>query len=228
MLSSILSLGGGFLVAVAVIIAFLSALFISMPAHEFAHAKVALKEGDPTAKVFGRCTLAPFAHIDWRGLLLLLFFGIGFAKPVPVDSRNMKNGKKSETKVAIAGVLTNLVIGVVCVVIYALLCVVWPELFSNFGFFSDLYYYFFQFMISLNFMLAFFNLLPIYPLDGFRLVEIHSKPFNGFVEFMKRYGFFVMLILVFTGLTGLYLNYTGGLLSSLLFEGMFKLFSLIF
>lgn len=228
MLSSILSFGGVFLVAVAVIIAFLSALFISMPAHEFAHAKVALKEGDPTAKVFGRCTLAPFAHIDWRGLLLLLFFGIGFAKPVPVDSRNMKNGKKSETKVAIAGVLTNLVIGAVCVVIYALLCVIWPELFTKFGFFSDLYYYFFQFMISLNFMLAFFNLLPIYPLDGFRLVEIHSKPFNGFVEFMKRYGFFVMLILVFTRLTGFYLNYTGGILSSLLFEGMFKLFSLIF
>lgn len=228
MLSSILSLGGDFLLAVAVIVAFLSALFISMPAHEFAHAKVALKEGDSTAKVFGRCTLAPFAHIDWRGLLLLLFFGIGFAKPVPVDSRNMKNGKKSETKVALAGILTNLLIGVVCVVVYALICVVWPEFFFNYGFLSDLYYYFFQFMISLNFMLAFFNLLPIYPLDGFRLIEIHSKPFNKFVEFMKRYGFVVMLVLVFTGLTGLYLNYTGGLLSNLLFEGMFKLFSLIF
>ncbi len=228
MIISLFGFGNDFLLMLAFVLAFLSALFISMPAHEYAHAKVALKEGDHTAKVLGRCTPAPFVHIDWKGLLLLLFFGVGFAKPVPVDTRNLKNGKKSEIKVAIAGVLTNLVIGVVSVIVFALLCVVWPELFTSYGFISDLYYYFFNFMISLNFMFVFFNILPIYPLDGFRVVEACSKPFNKYVEFMKRYGFIVMLVVVCTSLSSIYLNYTADLLSNVLFEGVYKLFKLIF
>lgn len=228
MLGSIISSGGNILVLLAILIAFLSALFISMPAHEFAHAHSALKEGDPTAKVMGRHTLAPFAHIDLWGLLLLLVFGIGFAKPVPVDPNNFKNGKKSSIRVALAGVLTNLVIGIVFTTIYALLVNAWPQLFNEYGFLSDVYYYFFNFMISINFMFAFFNILPIYPLDGFRVVETFSKPYNKFVSFMKAYGFYVMILLVFTGLTGYYLQYTAGLLSDLLFKGLNKLFALIF
>lgn len=228
MLSSIISSGGDILVLLAILIAFLSALFISMPAHEFAHAHAALKEGDPTAKVLGRHTLAPFAHIDWWGLLLLLVFGIGFAKPVPVDPNNFKNGKKSSVKVALAGVFTNLIIGIVSTIVYAFLVNVWPEFFNNYGFISDIYYFFFNFMISINFMFAFFNILPIYPLDGFRVVETFTKPYSKFVTFMKTYGFYIMILVVFTGLTGLYLQYTAGLLSDLLFKGMNKLFALIF
>ena len=77
-------------------------------------------------------------------------------------------------------------------------------------------------------MFAFFNILPIYPLDGFRVIETFSKPYSGFVRFMKNYGFYVMLVVVFTGLSGLYLEYTAGLLSDLLFKGMNALFALIF
>lgn len=212
----------------AITIAFLSALFISMPAHEFAHAHIALKEGDETAKHLGRHTLAPFAHIDWKGLILLLLLGIGYAKPVPVDKYNLKNGKKSETKVALAGVLTNLIIAVVSIVIYAFLCAVWPELFENYGFISQLYYYFFNYMISLNFMFAFFNILPIYPLDGFRIVEAYSKPYNKYVEFMQRYGYIIMLVVVFTGISSLYLNYTAGMLSQLIYKVTYKFFTWIF
>lgn len=217
-----------YLALLAIPIAFLSALFITMPAHEFAHAHAALKEGDPTAKVMGRHTLAPFAHIDWRGLILLLFFGIGFAKPVPVDSHNFKNGKKSCVRVALAGVLTNLVLGIVSAVLYVLLSYVFPSLFVSYGFISILYRYFFAYMISLNFMFAFFNILPIYPLDGFRIVETFAKPYNKYVEFMKSFGFYVMLGLYLTGLMSLYINYTGGILSQLLVDGLYKLFALIF
>lgn len=228
MLGSIIASSGNVLMVLAILIAFLSALSISMPAHEFAHAHSALKEGDPTAKVMGRHTMAPFAHIDLWGLVLLLVFGIGFAKPVPVDPRNFKNGKKSSVRVALAGVLTNLVIGIICTILYSFLLAVWPALFNEYGFLSIMYKYFFNFMISINFMFAFFNILPIYPLDGFRVVETFSKPYSGFVRFMKNYGFYVMLLVVFTGLSGIYLKYTAELLSNLLFQGMNQLFALIF
>ena len=150
------------LTMLAVFVAFISALFICMPFHEFAHAHAALKEGDLTSKALKRYTLAPFAHIDFMGLIMLLFFGIGYAKPVPVDSRNFKRGKKSSLRVALAGVLTNLLIGTITCFIFVLLSCVWPKLFYGYKFFSELYVYFFKFMISLNFMFAFFNLLPIY------------------------------------------------------------------
>ena len=121
MLLSLIGLLDAPLTMLAVLIAFLSALCISMPCHEFAHAHAAYKEGDLTAKTLGRYTLAPFAHIDWWGLLLLIICGIGYAKPVPVDSRNFRRGKKSAVRVAFAGVLTNLVIGIVCCLIFSLL-----------------------------------------------------------------------------------------------------------
>lgn len=211
----------------AVLIAFLSALFISMPFHEFAHAHAAYKEGDYTAKALHRYTLAPFAHIDFSGLMFLLIFGIGFAKPVPIDSRNFKRGMKSELRVAFAGVLVNLLIGIICCFLYALLYNVWPALFEGYGFLSDLYYYFFQFMISLNFMFFFFNLLPIYPLDGFRVVQAVSKTENAYITFMKRYSFWIMIVLLITGLLSVYIEFFGYGLANLLIEGFDKLFKLV-
>lgn len=227
MLLSLIGLLDAPLTMLAVLIAFLSALCISMPCHEFAHAHAAYKEGDLTAKTLGRYTLAPFAHIDWWGLLLLLICGIGYAKPVPVDSRSFRRGKKSAVRVAFAGVLTNLVIGIVCCLIFSLLINFWPELLTAYGFFSDLYYYFFQFIISLNFMFAFFNILPIYPLDGFRLVEAFSKPYNKYVMFMKGYGFWIMLVLILTGILGLYIDFFAGGLANLVMRGFNTLFGLM-
>ena len=216
------------LTVLAILIAFFSALLISMPFHEFAHAYVACKEGDYTARAMRRYTLAPFAHIDLKGLLLLLFFGIGYAKPVPVDLRNLKRGRKSEVLVAIAGVTTNLILGILFALIYGLLLNVWPALFSNFGFLSLLYTAFFEYMVMLNFMFAFFNILPIYPLDGFRVVEAYAKPSNGYVQFMRRYGFFVLLAILLTSVLDLYLKYTGYWLGEHFVEWFYKLFGLIF
>ena len=227
MIISLLGLMDTPLTMLAVLIAFMSALFICMPAHEFAHAHAAYKEGDLTAKTLGRYTLAPFAHIDFKGLLLLLFFGIGFAKPVPIDKRNFKRGWKSEVRVSVAGVLTNLVIGVVGCLIYSAIVNFCPELFVNYGFLSSLYYYFIIYIINLNFMFAFFNLLPIYPLDGFRVVEAVSKTENAYIRFMKIYSFWIILILLISGVLDIYINFfAGGLLDLILkgFNALFKLF----
>ena len=193
MILSLFSMANQPLTMMAILISFISALFICMPFHEFAHAHAALKEGDYTSKALNRYTLAPHAHIDFSGLVMLLFFGIGFAKPVPVDERNFKRGKKSAIRVSIAGVLINLLVGVIASFIYVLLYNVWPQLFNDYGFISLLYNYFFNFMISLNFMFAFFNLLPIYPLDGYRLVSACSKSDNGFLRFMRVNGFWIIL-----------------------------------
>lgn len=226
MILTALSLIGNPLQMLAFIIAFLSALFISMPFHEFAHAHAAYKEGDYTAKALKRYTLAPFAHIDKIGLLMLLFFSFGFARPVPVDSRNFKRGKKSELRVAFAGILTNLLIGTVACFIYCLLQNVWPQFFTDFGFFSELYGMFFVYVINLNFMFAFFNILPIYPLDGYRAVSAISKPNNRFLEFMRRYGSWIFLIFLIFGIFDLYLDFFAWGLIDLLQQGFNAFFNL--
>lgn len=215
------------LVALMVLIAFVSALLICMTFHEFAHAHAAYKEGDGTAKALKRYTLNPFAHIDVWGLILLLIFGIGFAKPVPIDSRNFKRGRRSLLRVSFAGVLVNLLIGTIACFVYALILKLFPVLFSDFGLISQLYYYFFVFVIQLNFMFAFFNLLPIYPLDGFRVVQSLTSPGNKFVEFMKRFGFYIMLLLLFTNLLDVYINVFAGGLQDVILNLFYKLFGLI-
>ena len=228
MIFGLINSGYPILTMVAIMIAFFSALLICMPFHEFAHAFVAGKEGDYTARAMKRYTLAPFAHVDLSGFLLLLFFGIGYAKPVPVDLRNLRRGRKSEILVAIAGVITNLILGILSALIYGLLLNVWPALFVSYGFLSWLYAAFFEYMVFLNFMFAFFNILPIYPLDGFRIVEACTKPNNGYVEFMKRYSFFIILAILLTSVLDIYLQYTGYWLGEHFIEWFKQLFGLIF
>jgi len=226
MFSSILGLVNSPLTILAVLVAFISSLFLTMSFHEFAHAHAAVKEGDLTPKILKRYTLAPFAHIDTAGLLLLLFFNIGFAKPVPVDSRNFKRGKRSELRVALAGVSVNVLIGIIATFLYVLLENIWPALFSDYGFISLLYTLFFEYMISLNFMFAFFNILPIYPLDGFRIVEAFSKTKNGYIRFMRSFSFWIILLLLFTGILELYIGFFAGGLSGLIRDAFNALFSI--
>ena len=135
--------------------------------HEFAHAWMASKCGDNTAARMGRLTLNPMAHLDVMGSLMILFVGFGWAKPVPVDSRNLSDPRKDMMKVAAAGPLSNLLLAMVAGMAWRLLGGINFFLETNF---PVLIFYFTQ----INIALAVFNLIPVSPLDG-------SQIFSGYL-----------------------------------------------
>lgn len=206
--------------------AYVSALLLSLSFHEFAHAHAAFKEGDKTAKALGRYTLAPHAHIDFRGIFFLLIFGYGWAKPVPVDSRNFKRGKLSAFRVYSAGIFANLAIGILATAIYSAVLVFVPYVFASNAYGAALSN-FLEYMIVLNFVYAFFNLLPFYAFDGYRLIETFTKPNGKFVDFMRRYSFIILLVCIFTGLISAYVDLVPINLANWIMEGFIELFSLM-
>ena len=135
--------------------------------HEFAHAWMASKCGDNTAAKMGRLTLNPMAHLDVMGSLMILFVGFGWAKPVPVDSRNLRDPRKDMMKVAAAGPLSNLLLAMLAGMALRLLGGINFLLDTNF---PVLIFYFTQ----INIALAVFNLIPVSPLDG-------SQIFSGYL-----------------------------------------------
>ena len=135
--------------------------------HEFAHAWMASRCGDNTAARMGRLTLNPMAHLDVMGSLMILFVGFGWAKPVPVDSRNLRDPRKDMMKVAAAGPLSNLLLAMLAGMAWRLLGGINFLLDTNF---PVLIFYFTQ----INIALAVFNLIPVSPLDG-------SQIFSGYL-----------------------------------------------
>ncbi len=191
MLISLFTSGYSLPIILILAVALISAVVFSMVVHENAHGFVALKCGDDTAKKRGRLTFNPLAHFDYAGLLLMLLVGFGWAKPVPINPNNFKNRKSGIILVSIAGVISNLLLaGIALLLLYFLypylvaLCMVS----SAIRLLGYLFLYFFEYMVILNIMLAFFNILPICPLDGFRLVDSLLPPANGFSTFMYKYG----------------------------------------
>lgn len=173
---------------------------ISIILHEIAHGYIALKCGDPTAKNANRLTLNPLVHFDPVGLALIVLVGFGWAKPVPVNPSNFKNPKRDMVLVSVAGVCANLIMcGLGLAVLYLLYPFFMVYINPTIYLLQMLGYYFLIFLININFMLAFFNMLPIYPLDGFRLINVFLKPNNAFSRFMYRYGSWCIIILVVLG-----------------------------
>jgi Zn-dependent protease len=146
-------------------------LIFSIIVHEVAHGLIAEREGDPTARNLGRITLNPLKHIDWLGsvilplVLILTKAGliVGWAKPVPYNPHNLRNGRKSEAKVAIAGIVVNLTIAV----FFAL--VIRIAIISQYGTVALIDGA--SIIVLLNIVLAFFNSIPLAPLDGFRFLS---------------------------------------------------------
>lgn len=178
----------------------LLALLIAFSFHEFAHALVADRLGDPTPRQQGRLTLDPMAHIDVIGFLLLLFAGFGWAKPVEIDPRNFKNRKWGDILVSIAGPLTNLMIALIAYIVLAFLSM--SASFDNQIIANILWA-----IVGLNIGLAVFNILPIPPLDGYHVFKSLFFKYNVkfFWEF-ERYSFIVLIILIITGVIGMIMN----------------------
>lgn len=176
----------------------LAELLLSIPAvlwaitfHEFCHGYAAKRLGDPTAQMMGRLSLNPLRHFDPVGTLMLLLFRIGWARPVPINPGNFKKPKRDMVIVSLAGAAGNILTAFVC----ARLVRHVPILFQSYG-----AQQFVLIMIYMNVGLAAFNLLPIPPLDGSRILYVLLPyRFMNAYYFMENYGMFIILGLMITG-----------------------------
>lgn len=202
MLFSILS-GGDVREIILNLLLLIPVILLSLSVHEAAHGYIAYKMGDPTAYNLGRVTINPAKHLDPMGSLCMLVFGYGWAKPVPINARNFRNSKRGMAYTAIAGPVSNILLGTIATVLY---CAV---NFLAYYFYSDIMtnnflirvlqvvltmLYFFGYM---NFLLAVFNLIPVPPFDGSRFFSLFlpTKIYFGMMKY-ERYIMFGILILM--------------------------------
>lgn len=180
------------------------AILIALPCHEFAHAFAAVKNGDETPRLCGRYTLNPIAHFDPLGLAMLVLLGFGWAKPVPVNSDNFKNYKKGCVWVSVAGVLTNLALAIIFCPLYLLVVYKgWFTINADWALYINLLIrYFFMELFYINIGLCVFNLLPLYPLDGFRLYDSLATRRGKFYYYLRRYSSHIMIAILLLGCVG--------------------------
>lgn len=188
-----------FMMIVVNILASLVIIFLVMPFHEWAHAFVAYKLGDKSIKYRGRLTLNPIEHIDPIGALMIIFLGFGWAKPVPIDDRNFKNPKVGMGISALAGPLANFIAAVFGGLIYSGLMCFYPEFMclEKTGQYIALFLYYY---IALNVTLAVFNLIPIPPLDGSKILFMFL-PDRWVATFYRyeKYFFIAIIALLWMG-----------------------------
>jgi Zn-dependent protease len=173
-------------------------LLYSVIFHELAHGWVAYKLGDSTAKWLGRLTLNPIKHLDPIGSLMLLVFGFGWAKPVPINLENIPNRRQGLILVSAAGIVANIICAFVAIL---LLKVVAPE---PSGMMEQILYLF----ARINIMLAAFNLIPIPPLDGSKiLMGFTSEAVRRFLTQIEPFGFFIVIGLLYIGALNPVINF---------------------
>lgn len=180
-------------------------LLYSIIIHELAHGWVAFKMGDPTAKWLGRLSLNPLKHLDPIGTIMLFVFGFGWAEPVPVNFNNLRDERKGLIFVSAAGITANIILAFCS---FLLLRFFVP---SPFGVMSTVLFYFAQ----INIMLASFNLIPIPPLDGSKiLMGFLSRRAQYSFERIEPYGMFIIIGLLYIGaLNPLIVFFRQGILS---------------
>lgn len=173
---------------------------ISIIVHEVAHGLMAEREGDPTARMLGRITLNPLKHIDWLGSVILPLtlilsnagFVVGWAKPVPYNPENLKNGNKSVAKVSIAGIVVNLCIAIVFGVLIRVSILT--------GLISTAFIDIASIIVLVNIVLALFNAIPLAPLDGFRFLNaVLPARFGPTMRAIEQYSLPLLLVFIVFG-----------------------------
>ena len=181
-------------IALAFIIGLVSAITI----HEASHAFVAYRLGDPTAKLAGRLTLNPASHLDPIGTLALLLVGFGWGKPTPFDPFNLRNIKRDSALISVAGAVSNFLLAILLSIPYLV------AYFTNtLSLTLVSAYQLISIIIWINVILGVFNLIPIHPLDGFKVLA-GLLPRDWYHDFIgtERYGIFILLFLLITGNVG--------------------------
>lgn len=184
-----LATAGGGLISPARLLAVAMIVFVALPVHEYAHAAMAVRLGDPTPRLQGRYTLNPLVHIDPIGAVLILFAGFGWAKPVQWNPRNITvDPKLGSILVAVAGPLSNIILAVLGVVLFSVLG----------GASNQFVAQFIIFFVQINVLLFVFNMLPVPPLDGSHVL-FALLPGDTFALQMTlaRWGFFILIGIIF-------------------------------
>lgn len=169
------------------IISFVIALLIGFTVHEASHAYVADKLGDNTARLLGRLSLNPLAHLDLLGTIFLVFAGFGWGKPVPIDLRKLKNPLRDEVLIALAGPASNFLLAIVLGLLFRLLS----------PFLSPALNLLWLLIIILNLRLGIFNLLPIPPLDGSKILQLFM-PLEKYLR-LQQIGMLALFLFLLAG-----------------------------
>ena len=201
------------------LIMFAVCILFSLIMHECAHGYVALKCGDPTARMLGRLTLDPRKHLDPIGTICMLFLRIGWARPVPINPRNFRHYRRDYILVSVAGICTNFLIFLVSSVVTVLL-------FKNGeGVWVRYLFQFFVMLAQMNLSLAVFNLLPVPPLDGYRFLD--QFVFKGSLAMNPRTMQIIQFVFLAVCLSGM-LNGLLTTVNSAIFNAVFELLFRIF
>jgi Zn-dependent protease len=181
------------------VLKFLPGIILGLTVHEFCHAYVAHRCGDPTSKDQGRVTLNPLKHIDPLGFIMLIFAGFGWAKPVQFNEQNLRNPKTDVIKIALAGPLSNAVIAMFLSVLFSIFSTIVPVYHSSaMQIASEVFIY----AIYINWGLFIFNLIPLPPLDGSHLLFHQLRRFPALHDGLYKYGSFLLFgLIIATALT---------------------------
>lgn len=181
---------------------YLPGILIGITVHEYFHALAADRAGDPTPAYAGRLTLNPLAHLDWLGFLLLVFAGFGWARPVPVNPRNFQGNRRLQMAlVSLAGPAANLLVAFTGFLVYYLSFPATSA--AEYGSGVQMLWA----LIRINVVLAVFNLIPVPPLDGSKILAAFLPPTaERSFWLLERYGTLILVLLIFSGFIGHFLG----------------------